>query len=53
MAARTEAQAAIDTLGEVRAEVAAIRRRVDLLIWGFPLGCAVVIATSAVFRYLG
>lgn len=49
MARRSEAQAAIDTLREV----AAIRQRIDLLIWGFPLGCAVVIATSAVFRYLG
>ena len=53
MAERTETQMAIDTLREVRAEVAAVRRRVDLLIWGFPLGCAVVIATSAVFRYVG
>ena len=53
MAERSEAQAAIDTLWEVRAEVAAVRRRIDLLIWGFPLGCAVVIATSAVFRYVG
>ncbi len=49
MAERTDAQAAIDTFREVRA----VRRRIDLLIWGFPLGCAVVIATSAVFQYVG
>ncbi len=53
MAERSEAQAAINTLREVRVEVAAVRRRIDLLIWGFPLACAVVIATSAVFRYVG
>ncbi|MCY3505939.1 MAG: hypothetical protein OXH12_11025 [Chloroflexi bacterium] len=53
MVERSEAQAAIDTLREVRVEVAAVRRHLDLLIWGFPLGCAVVIATSAVFRYVG
>ena len=49
MAEGTEAQAAIDALREV----AAVRRRIDLLIWGFPLGCAVVVATWAVFRYVG
>ncbi len=32
MAERTEAQTALDTLREVRAEVAAVRRRIDLLI---------------------
>jgi len=51
MTERTEARAAVDTLREVRAELVAVRRRIDLLIWGFPLGCAVVIATWAAFRY--
>ena len=51
MAERSEAQAAVDALREVRVEVAAVRRRIDLLVWGFPLGCAVVIATWAMFRY--
>ncbi len=39
--------------GDLKAEVAEIRGRLDLLIWGTGLGFAVVLAMSAVFRYVG
>ena len=44
---------ALDMVREVRAEIAAIRGRVDRLIWGTGIGFTAVIAMSAVFRYVG
>ena len=44
---------ALDTLGEVKAEIAEVRRRVDPLIWGTGLGFAATIVLLAVFRYVG
>ena len=37
---------------EVRAEIAAIRGRVDRLIWGTAFGFAATIALLAAFRYV-
>ena len=44
---------ALDTLGEVKAEIAEVRRRVDPLIWGTGFGFVAVAAMWVVFRYVG
>ncbi len=42
-----------DAFAELMAEIAAIRRRVDRLIWGTGMGFAATIAMLAAFRYVG
>lgn len=42
-----------DTFGELKAEIATVRGRLDRLIWGTALGFAGTVAVSAAFRYVG
>ena len=42
-----------DMFREVKAEIAAVRGRVELVTWMFGAGVVATIAISAVFRYVG
>ena len=42
-----------DKFGDLKAEMAELRGRVDLLTWVVGLGFTALIAMSAVFRYVG
>ena len=42
-----------DKFGELRAEIAELRGRVDLLTWVVGIGFTALITLSAIFRYVG
>ncbi len=42
-----------DKFGDLKAEIAELRGRVDLLTWVVGIGFTALIAVSAVFRYVG
>ena len=42
-----------DMLRELKAEIAAVRGRVELVTWMFGVGVVATIAMAAVFRYVG
>lgn len=50
---RTEFAGLRTEFGNLKAEVAELRGRVDLLTWVVGIGFTALIATSAVFRYVG
>ncbi len=50
--AATKAEVA-DKFGDLKAEIAELRGRVDLLTWMVGMGFTALIALSAVFRYVG